>query len=225
MFLAIPMDTVVTPVEGFPELVPRSFRIREPFAYLDIETTGLCPSRCSITAVGILRRDRTGALLEQFFVSHPQEEAKVLVDVVGALRQLECVVSFNGLAFDLPFIRARARRSGLSVPRVHALDLLPMARRWRKRRGVPENCRLQTLARHFKIPRTDKASGTEVISAYKRWLETGDPEERRLILHHNADDLMALPELAAFLDAGSMQRASRVRSHMPRSRPGERVRT
>lgn len=59
------------------------------------------------------------------------------------------------------------------------------------------------------FPRQDETSGAIMVDAYARWVEDGDQDARALILDHNADDLMWLPELAAILLAHSDERTER----------------
>ena len=52
----------------------------------------------------------------------------------------------------------------------------------------------------------DQSSGLDVIDPYWQWVEDGDRKARRLILDHNADDPMPLPEFAACLVGRSVGR-------------------
>lgn len=170
-----------------------------PVAYLDIETTGLSAADSHVTLVGLVARTRGGRCLEQFFVDSPKDEADVLEQVIDRLRGLGGVVTFNGHSFDLPFLRARAREHGLRLPWIDGWDLLREAWQWQRESGAAGSCRLRALMSRFGIKRTDRTTGDDMVAAYWRWLENGDRSARRLILAHNADDVMLLPELAACL--------------------------
>lgn len=119
--------------------------------------------------------------------------------VVDQLRRVAGVVVYNGIGFDLPFLRRRARHHGLVLPWVEAWDLLPLARGWRRRHGTPRSCSLQSVARYFRIKRRDHTSGADAVDAYYRWLEAGDADARDELLLHNADDVLALPRVAELL--------------------------
>jgi hypothetical protein len=170
-----------------------------PVAYLDIETTGLSAEDSSVTLVGIVTRSRGGRRLEQFFVDDPDYEGEVLAAAIERLSEIGGVVTFNGHSFDLPFIRERARLHGLRLPWIEGWDLLGESRQWRRANDVAGNCRLQTMLAQFGIARWDQSGGLDVVDAYWRWVETGDPKARQLILDHNAEDVLLLPELAASL--------------------------
>jgi hypothetical protein len=179
-----------------------------PVAYLDIETTGLSAEDSSVTLVGIVTRSRGGRRLEQFFVDDPDDEGEVLAAAIERLSEIGGVVTYNGHRFDLPFLRERARLHGLRLPWVEGWDLLGEARQWRRANDVAGNCRLRTMLAHFGIARKDKSGGLDVVDAYWRWVETGDPKARQLILDHNAEDVLLLPELAACLTTQPRKRGT-----------------
>lgn len=193
----------------FPE-IPAAWLPAGAVAYLDIETTGLSAARSQVTLVGLVSSDGPVRRLEQYFVDDPAEEGEVLRAVARRLRAFDAVVTYNGVTFDLPFLRDRARRWEVSWPQCGHLDLLPVARVWRQNYGQLENCRLQTVMAHFRLGRIDATSGLEMIAAYERWLRDRHPADRDLILEHNADDLLLLPDLVPCLSAPPMGREQRL---------------
>lgn len=179
----------------------RRARFRSPFpggpvAYLDIETTGLWARRDQVTVVGIAVETRMGRKLDQHFVDEPDAEGEVLRAVVAQLRRVAGVVVYNGIAFDLPFLRERARNHGLVFPWVEAWDLLPLARSWRREHGTPRSCSLQSVVRHFRIGRKEHTNGADAVEAYYRWLEEGDEDALDELLMHNAEDVLSLSRVA-----------------------------
>lgn len=170
-----------------------------PVAYLDIETTGLSPETAQITLVGLVWEEGGVRRLEQYFVDEPDQEADVLREVGRQLRGFAGVVTYNGAKFDLPFLAARAAWFGLPWPRVRTYDLLQTARLWRREYGLLPDCKLQTVMAFFAVGREDATSGYAMVEAYRRWVADGDPADRDLILAHNADDLLLLPDLVPLL--------------------------
>lgn len=63
---------------------------------------------------------------------------------------------------------------------------------------------------HFRVGRTDATTGQEMVEAYERWLDTGEVDERDLILEHNAQDVLLLPDIVPHL-LRSPGRSRRVR--------------
>jgi len=170
-----------------------------PEAYLDIETTGLSPDSAQVTLVGFVYDEGGIRHLEQHFVDDAESEADILRDVARRLRAFKLTVTYNGATFDLPFLRQRAAKLGVRWPRVETYDLLRTARAWRQAYGQLPNCRLQTVMAHFQVGRQDETSGREMVEAYYKWLRTGIGSYRDLILEHNADDLLLLPDLVPYL--------------------------
>jgi uncharacterized protein len=161
-------------------------------AYLDIETTGLDPRQHQVTLVGIAWTEGRTRRVEQHFVARPRDERSVLRAVARRLEDFAGVVTYNGAAFDLPFLRVRGRRCRVTFPDLPNHDLLPVARQWRKAYGGLQNCRLSTVAEHFGLERADHTTGRDAVEAYYEWLETGDPAAREQLLAHNRDDVLVL---------------------------------
>jgi uncharacterized protein YprB with RNaseH-like and TPR domain len=126
------------------------------------------------------------------------------------LRKFAGTVTYNGAGFGLPFLRQRAWAHDIRWPWVETFDLLKVAFAWRDRHGELPNCRLQTVMEHFGVGRTDATSGEEMIDVYARWRRTGRTEDRDVILEHNAQDLLLLPDVVPYLLAGPRGRGRAV---------------
>lgn len=89
-------------------------------ATLDIETTATDPSEGELVAVGVGVYDRAGPLADatyELFHRQGDDEGRI---VRRAMRSLEdadpdALVTYNGLGFDLPFVRGRLDRLGADV--------------------------------------------------------------------------------------------------------------
>ena len=171
--------------------------------FMDLESTGLAGT--PLFLIGTMTWEGAGLVVRQFFARDYSEEAAVISHFLRAARGKKLLVSFNGKAFDVPYIRVRAAATGLPF-RLDAdhLDLLHVCRRtWRD--ALPD-CRLQTLesrvcgrVRHSDIP------GSEIPEAYHQYVRTGNAVEMLEVLEHNRQDLLTLAELMVRLpppDAG-----------------------
>jgi uncharacterized protein YprB with RNaseH-like and TPR domain len=78
--------------------------------------------------------------------------------------------------------------------RIHYDVLHHARRRWKR---VLPNCKLQTLEQVVcRRHRREDISGSEIPLAYHDYVRTGDDRQMKLILHHNAMDLVTLVQIA-----------------------------
>jgi hypothetical protein len=139
--------------------------------------------------------------IHQYFLRDPGDEPAMIETLAEQLAAFEVLVSFNGIAFDVPilenrFILARTRPPTMGMPH---LDLLPPARRlWRY--GLP-SCALGALERKVLsvLREQDDVPGGVIPFLYRDYLRTGDAREMKRVLYHNAVDILSLVTLAARL--------------------------
>lgn len=180
-------------------LAPLSAATLEQVAFLDIETTGLHGR--PVFLVGAMTCEAGELVVRQYFARDYSEERALLWQVHEALSAASVLVSFNGKAFDVPYLRDRMAYHRLPGDATHGqVDLLhPCRRRWRRR--LPD-CRLQTLERHLcRRVRTGDIPGYLIPQRYHEFVHSGDPKLVAPIFHHNRLDLVAMAELlVALLD-------------------------
>ncbi len=161
--------------------------------FMDIETTGL--RGCPLFLIGAMRSDGEKFIFKQYFARDYCEESGVIAAFAEDLRDVDLLVTFNGLRFDMPFIVGRGSHHGI---RVHChgahLDLLLAARK-HYRKETP-NHKLQTLERVIcGREREGDIPGSQIPQAYDDYVFSGDASRITTILHHNRLDLLTLPEL------------------------------
>jgi uncharacterized protein YprB with RNaseH-like and TPR domain len=171
--------------------------------YLDIETTGL-GGAAPLFLVGLMYSSGASLVVDQLFARDYSEEAAVLSYLAGLSRRFDALVTFNGISFDVPYIRDRAtvHRIAFAPPAVH-VDLLHVARGVVA--GRTPNHRLQTLELHLcKRKRIGDIPGAEIPGAYHEFVRTGDAKDVANILHHNRLDLVTMLQLVTiFLSSRS----------------------
>ena len=194
-----------------PRLLARPVGGAAPLVFLDVETTALDRGAGALAfMIGLAVLVDGGVQVEQWILTRLSSEAAMLADLLTRLTALAgagaVLASFNGASFDLPLLRTRLRRAGLSavaLERPH-LDLLPPARRmWR---GHGSDCRLVTLERtQLAVRRVHDIEGHEIPAVFWAWLRRPDDLEvqavMRRVADHNLADLVTLPALAAALYA------------------------
>lgn len=166
--------------------------------FLDIESTGLRPSR-PLFLVGLLICRQGQFILRQYLARHPQEEGPLLRDLAGELAEYKTLVTYNGKRFDMPYIENRMACYGETF-RWHQthLDLLWLARS--HYRGILPDCRLVTLEEHILgLKRQGDVPGSRIPQVYGSFVKKQQPALMRGILDHNALDLISLYKLLPIL--------------------------
>jgi hypothetical protein len=180
--------------------LPRGIELNKAI-FLDTETTGLAGGSGTypfLVGVGYFALDKF--VLRQFFMRDYGEERALLADLSELLTRYPYIVTYNGKGYDIPILKTRyiLNRIKTSLEFEGHLDLLFPARRVWKRRV--KDCSLSNLEnvilgveREFDIP------SYMIPQAYFDFLRSGDKEKIKLILEHNASDIVSLAALLAHL--------------------------
>ncbi|MCD6405024.1 MAG: ribonuclease H-like domain-containing protein [Planctomycetes bacterium] len=172
----------------------------ERILFLDIETAGF--HGMALFLVGLLVYREGRFVVSGLFARDYAEEAAVLEYLRAAYGASDAVVTFNGRAFDLPFIadRALVHRVELTRPRLD-VDLLHVARRiWKK--TLPD-CRLVTLEQLIcGRRRTGDLPSHLIPQAYHDYVATGNARLMADVIRHNAYDLITMAHLLAKIANG-----------------------
>jgi uncharacterized protein len=188
-----------SPLPNFPD-VPADATPAD-MIFMDTETTGLAGGAGTLAfLVGTGSYTAEGFVLRQYFLPDPSGEAAMLEASLAEMESHKALVTFNGRAFDVPILQARA---ALRLRRLDALtgiaqfDLLIHSRRlWRSRL---ESFALRTLeAEVLGVRRSsdDVPSGL-IPYLYREYLQTNDPNLMAGVLYHNAQDILSMAILAA----------------------------
>ena len=173
------------------------------FAFLDTETSGLNGGTGTYAfLVGVARFVDEQFVLRQYFMRDPAEEPALLEGLANFLAPAECLVTFNGKAFDIPLLTTRYTLHRIPVPYkgYSHLDLLPLARRlWRDRL---ESRALKYLEAHILgLHRTaEEVPGYEIPYLYFDYLRTRDASPLAGVFYHNAMDVMAMAALLTHMN-------------------------
>ena len=175
----------------------------ENFCFLDIETTGLSSKYHKIILIGMLCVEDDNVYIVQFFANHPDKEKALLEQFNQYLNKFKCMLTFNGLTFDIPFIK---KRFGLydmksDIGNIEHLDILRTVRKHKTLLGL-DNCKLKTVEKSLGIYREDTISGKESVDLYNKYALSSDKDFniRDIILKHNYDDIFYLPKLLSIYD-------------------------
>ena len=183
-------------------------------ALIDTETAGFHGR--PLFLIGMVRYQRNDLVLSQYFARDYTQEAALLQQFADLLPQVDLLISFNGKAFDWPFIRDRMVYHRLRFqPSFAHLDLLhPSRRRWRAQ--LP-NCQLKTLERHLCGRwRSGDIPSHEIPQRYHSYVREQDARIIAPVFHHNRLDLITMVELLVAL-AGPAAKPGPAASRFPAS--------
>lgn len=169
----------------------------------DIETLGLYPKQNPMILAGIMSVENDGSCtVRQLFAenSSMSEERTLLLELSEELNRFDCLLTFNGKRFDLPYVRERALQLGLSDYRIDPfnIDLLLFLRHYSSLRDTLGNLKQKTVERYMglSVDRDDEISGGESVTMYREFEHSSDMRLksalRDKILLHNHDDLLQL---------------------------------
>lgn len=148
-------------------------------AYLDIETTGTSPPACAITVIGL------------YDGQHPQVyvQGRNLACFGADIGEFTLLVTYNGRAFDLPFLR---RESGLPLRQAH-IDLRhPLA-------ALGYTGGLKKIEQRLGLEREGPLALLDGWCAVLLWQYhmQGQAGALETLLRYNLEDVIHLPALLA----------------------------
>ena len=183
----------------YPEPFSKYFEGMRPCVF-DIEATGLDPSRSKVCLTALLVRTDTGIRITQFLAENHYEEDRVLMATCDFLERenIDYLITFNGKAYDIPFMNTRLERTFLDRKiRLYDFDLyrfLSKGTDLRKRIGSMSQ---KSLEDHYGIcsDRQDTISGRQSVALFDEYSLTGDSVVEKIILTHNREDVLQLHRL------------------------------
>lgn len=183
-------NSILIPKEVFNEYDMKSI------AYFDIETTGFDKDKDIIILISIgYFKDENIFHIDQLFLEELSEEKSLLTKFKNYIEKFGTWCSYNGLAFDEPFIKARMSANKVKyVPPGKHLDLYRMIKPYHKQLGM-ERCNLKSVEKHLGIAREDKIDGGISVELYYKYAETKSESLRDIILLHNFEDVENLPQI------------------------------
>ncbi len=168
--------------------------------FFDIETTGFSAKTSTLYLIGCLYKKESDIVMEQFFAESKDDEKEVLLHFIELLSNYKTIFSFNGLGFDLPFIKAKCETYGIThnFDQYQYIDIFKEVTNIKFLLKLP-NYKQKTIEDFLGIYRNDKYSGGELISIYEEYVQTKDAHSEELLLLHNYEDVVGMLDLLPIL--------------------------
>ncbi|KZL91173.1 ribonuclease H-like domain-containing protein [Clostridium magnum] len=169
-------------------------------AYFDIETTGFDREEDSLILISLGRFiDYNNFYIKQYFAESLEDEKDILSEFEADLKKYSMWCSYNGIAFDEPFIKKRMEKHNIffEAPK-HHIDLYRRIRPYYKQLGM-ERCNLKSVEKHIGIQREDKIDGGISVDLYEEFLVTYEQALKETIMLHNYEDVLNLPKIHEFI--------------------------
>ena len=168
--------------------------------FFDIETTGFSATTSTLYLIGCLRRVDSHIVIDQFFAESKEDEQIVLEQFIKLSASCKTMISFNGLGFDLPFIKTKCSAYNITENLVNYshIDIFKLVSQMKFLLKLP-NYKQKTIEQFLEIERKDLYSGGELITVYNEYLQTKSPQAEELLLLHNFEDVVGMLDLLPIL--------------------------
>lgn len=168
--------------------------------FFDIETTGFSPTRTSLYLIGCAVRKGQILVIDQFFADAPSEEQDVLLSFFSLLEQYQTIISFNGIGFDIPYLKSKCETYGIKEPfsSHEFLDIYKQVTKMKSLLHLP-NLKQKSIEQFLGMEREDIYNGGELIEVYHRYVRTASERDLALLRQHNYEDVLDMPQLLTVL--------------------------
>ena len=187
-----------------------SFPYKEELLFFDIETTGFSPKTSALYLIGTLYYQKNTWHLKQWFANDYASEKELLANFFSFLANFRCLIHYNGLRFDIPFLKEKCTQHQLNsesalLDNISQIDIYKRIFPHKKKLKI-ENIKQKTLENYLHIQRKDPYHGGELIKIYQKYIkqcQTRNTPETDSWMHtlllHNEEDLTGMLEFSSIL--------------------------
>lgn len=175
----------------------------EHYLLLDIETTGILPSKSKIYLLGLgkfhyISNEEIQLTLTQYFLETFSDEMEILKILHAKTENIRGFITYNGYSFDLRFLQDCANAYHIDLPLFHCenIDILQSAKKLKHVLGL-SHVKQRDVEHALGFYRKGKYEKQELIDFYHRYLNKKDEQILDLLLKHHAEELQSLIHLLA----------------------------
>jgi len=172
----------------------------EDALFFDIETTGFSPASTQIYLIGCAKRQGTKMVIEQYFAESPEDEMTILSCFLKLLADYETLITFNGIGFDIPYIKAKCDAYHLAenFSEKDYIDLFKIVSSLKFLLKLP-NYKQKTIEQFLGIAREDVFDGGQLINIYKEYVQSPSEYQMYFLKQHNYEDVLGMLDLLPVL--------------------------
>lgn len=168
--------------------------------FLDIETTGFSPSSSYVYLIGCAVKNGKYIDVHQFFAENTAEEKDILASFLEILTNYDTIISFNGVGFDVPYLKAKCDFYKIpeSFREKNYLDIFKSVSDLKFLLKLP-NYKQKTIEKFLEIGRDDAQTGGELINVYREYIRHPSEEASTLMHLHNYEDVIHMIDILPVL--------------------------
>lgn len=169
--------------------------------FFDIETTGFSPLNTQIYLIGCARRNGSKIIIDQYFAESKQDEVTILAAFLKLLENYQTIITFNGIGFDIPYIKAKCDHYQLTehFSDKDYLDLFKIVSSLKFLLKLP-NYKQKTIEDFLGIQRNDTFDGGELINVYQEYIRRPSEYQMFFLKQHNYEDVLGMLDLLPILN-------------------------
>lgn len=174
--------------------------------FFDIETTGFSPNKSIVYMIGCARKKGKYICIDQFFAEKPSEEKLIISAFIEILKKYNTIISFNGVGFDIPFLKAKCDTYSImeNFTNYNYLDIYKTISPIKALLKLT-NYKQKNIEIFLGLVRDDKFSGGELINIYYDYVNLTDNADSKkeelfdILCLHNYEDVLGMMELLPIL--------------------------
>ncbi len=172
----------------------------EDTLFFDIETTGFSPANTEVYLIGCASRNGNSIQIDQYFSECPEDEFVILKHFLKFMKSFQTIITFNGIGFDIPYIKAKCDSYGLKedFSSKDYIDLFKIVSSMKFLLKLP-SYKQKSLETFLGIDRNDTFSGGELINVYKEYVSMPTEYQMFFLKQHNYEDVLGMLNLLPVL--------------------------
>lgn len=173
----------------------------ENLLFFDIETTGFLAKNATLYLIGVLWQEKDKIYIRQWFNNDGSSEKEMLLAFFSFCKHYTHLVHFNGLRFDLPYLRQKSDMLSVSFHLEETMSQIDIYKEIRPFKNILalDNMKQVSIEQYLKLARKDTYNGKKLIKLYQKYVAKPDSHLEQLLLLHNHDDLLGMTQVSHIL--------------------------